>query len=73
MNKNELIESLNTAMTTEGASAVAIRNMISTFTWSGLPPAKRRRAVESLRTLADGPERRARRIRQMIERLQRSE
>jgi hypothetical protein len=73
MKKSELIEALNDAVRAENASALAIRNMMSTFTWSGLPEAKRRQVVDSLRALADGPEQRGRRIRQMVERLQRSE
>ena len=70
MSNQELIDRLSRAMRTEGALAVQVRNIVSTLPWSGLPEAMRQQAIQSLATLGDGPERRARRIKALLDRLQ---
>ena len=70
MNKKDLLETLRSAMATERASVLCIRNIIGTFTWSGLPEHRRREVVDSLNTLAEAPQQRAERIQQMIEQVQ---
>ncbi|HSW45176.1 MAG TPA: hypothetical protein VLM89_06355 [Phycisphaerae bacterium] len=70
MTRKELLDALQSAMMTESASALAIRNMVSTFTWSGLPPRQRERVTGQLDDLAVGPEARAQRIKQLIAQVQ---
>jgi len=73
MNKKDLLDTLRSAMATENASVLCIRNITGTFGWSGLPEHERRKVVDSLITLAAAPQQRAERIQQMIEQVQGSE
>ncbi len=73
MSKQDLIHALNDAIASENASALCARNIVSTFAWSGLPENERRRATEALNAIAAAPERRARRIREILDRLTWSE
>lgn len=66
MTRKELVDTLHTAMVSESASGVAYRNMVSTFTWSGLPEDKRREVMSQLEELSNGPERRAHRLKAII-------
>ncbi len=70
MSKKEFVEALGEAMRTEGALAIEIHNIASTFGWSGLPEAARARATQSLAELEKGPARRARRLKVLLERLE---
>jgi hypothetical protein len=70
MTRKELLDNLQTAMVSEGASAVAIGNMVSTFTWSGLSDERRRQVMRQLEELSVGPERRAQRLKGLIAQIQ---
>jgi hypothetical protein len=70
MSNREIIDILTGAMRTEAALAIQIRNIASTFPWSGLPADDRRDATESFHAMEEGPARRARRIKVLIDRLQ---
>jgi hypothetical protein len=70
MTRKEVLDGLQAAMVTEGASAVTVRNMASTFTWSGLADDRRRRVIGQLEELAAGAEGRAQRLKALIAQLQ---
>ncbi len=70
MTRKELLDALQSAMVTENASAIAIRNMVSTFTWSGLPGDRSRQVMSQLEGLSGGPERRAHRLKALIAQVQ---
>jgi len=52
MNKTELLEKLRTAVQTERAASIATRNIIATFTWSGLDENTMDEVSRTLETLA---------------------
>lgn len=66
MSRNELLDTLRSAMATESASAIAIQNMVGTFTWSGLPDTVRQKVVDDLARLSAGSESRAQRLKDLI-------
>jgi len=70
MTRKELLDTLQSAMVTESAAAVAIRNMVSTFTWSGLPEDRRRRVMTHLEALSAGAQGRAQGLKEMIAQVQ---
>lgn len=70
MTRKELLSTLQSAMVTESAAAVAIRNMVSTFTWSGLPEDRRRQTMTHLENLSAGARGRARSLKELITQLQ---
>jgi len=73
MNKKDLLEHLRTAMTTESASVLCIRNIVGTFAWSGLPERRRQEIADTLDTLAQAPQRRVERIQRMMSKVQGSD
>ena len=70
MTRKELLDNLQTAMVSESASVVAIQNMVSTFTWSGLADGHRRQVMSHLENLSAGPNHRAQRLRALIAQIQ---
>jgi len=72
MNKDELLEALRSAATTERSAALCIGNVISTFAWSGLTEPQRETVVDALHNLAAGPQLRADRLGRLIDQVERS-
>jgi len=70
MSRKELLEALQSAMITESASALAIRNMGSTFTWSGVSEQQRTLVTSQLEKLADNTQRRTQRLKELIAQVQ---
>ena len=70
MTRKELLDNLQTARVSESASVVAIQNMVSTFTWSGLAEGHRRQVMSHLGNLSAGPNHRAQRLKALIARIQ---
>jgi hypothetical protein len=66
MSREELLDVLQSAMTTESATAIAIQNMIGTFTWSGLSDELRQKVVDDLGRLSACSQSRARRLKDLI-------
>jgi predicted Fe-S protein YdhL (DUF1289 family) len=70
VSRKEFLETLQSAMITESASALAIRNMASTFTWSGLSEEQRTQVTSQLEKLADSSQRRTQRLKELIAQVQ---
>jgi len=70
MTDKQLTDMLNDALVTERASGVAISNIISTFTWSGMEEETRLQVQNMLTRLAAGPTKRAARLAKLIARVQ---
>lgn len=72
MSKTELLQKLHTAARTEQAAAVTTRNMIATFTWSGLDETALKEITGTLEKLASSHGARAAELNRLITELERS-
>lgn len=70
MSHETLVENLTNAMRIERALAIQIQNISSTLNWSGLPGEGRAHAAESLGELGSAAERRARKIKNILDRIE---
>lgn len=70
MSRKELLEALQSAVITESASALAIRNMASTFTWSGLSEQQRTQLTSQLEELSGSSQRRTLRLKELVAQVQ---
>jgi hypothetical protein len=66
MSKDELLPDLRTAVQAERAAALATRNIVSTFAWSGLDLRARDEVADTLEAIAVGHDKRVAELSRLV-------